>query len=117
MAGWSIDATPTAALVTSVSPDPGGRAGPLVPPADLANTALRHGHGAIPRERDPVLITTMNDVPGHRVEEVFGEVFGLTVRSRHAGAQIGAAMKSLTGGELKGLTKSLGRADRRRSSD
>jgi uncharacterized protein YbjQ (UPF0145 family) len=54
-----------------------------------------------------VLITTMNDVPGHRVEEVFGEVFGLTVRSRHAGAQLGAAMKSLTGGELKGLTKNL----------
>jgi uncharacterized protein YbjQ (UPF0145 family) len=59
------------------------------------------------RERDPVLITTMNDVPGHRVEVVFGEVFGLTVRSRHAGAQLGAAMKSLTGGELKGLTKNL----------
>jgi uncharacterized protein YbjQ (UPF0145 family) len=38
---------------------------------------------------------------------VFGEVFGLTVRSRHAGAQLGAAMKSLTGGELKGLTKNL----------
>ncbi|PWW23681.1 uncharacterized protein YbjQ (UPF0145 family) [Geodermatophilus normandii] len=54
-----------------------------------------------------MLITTTNDVPGHRVEVVLGEVFGLTVRSRHAGAQIGAAMKSLTGGELKGLTKNL----------
>ena len=54
-----------------------------------------------------MLITTTNDVPGHRVEVVFGEVFGLTVRSRHAGAQLGAAMKSLTGGELKGLTKNL----------
>jgi uncharacterized protein YbjQ (UPF0145 family) len=54
-----------------------------------------------------VLITTMNDVPGHRVEVVFGEVFGLTVRSRHVGAQLGAAMKSLTGGELRGLTKNL----------
>jgi uncharacterized protein YbjQ (UPF0145 family) len=54
-----------------------------------------------------VLITTMNDVPGQRVEVVVGEVFGVTVRSRHAGAQIGAAMKSLTGGELKGLTKNL----------
>ncbi len=64
-----------------------------------------------------MLITTMNDVPGHWVEEVVGEVFGLTVRSRHAGDELGAAMKSLTGGELKGLTKGLGRADRRRSSD
>jgi uncharacterized protein YbjQ (UPF0145 family) len=25
-----------------------------------------------------VLITTMNDLPGHRIDEVFGEVFGLT---------------------------------------
>ena len=29
-----------------------------------------------------MLITTMNDVPGYEIEEVFGEVFGLTVRSR-----------------------------------
>ncbi|MFW3169243.1 YbjQ family protein [Geodermatophilus sp. CPCC 206100] len=55
----------------------------------------------------PVLITTTNEVPGYRVEAVFGEVFGLTVRSRHAGSQLGAAMKSLAGGELKGLTKNL----------
>lgn len=54
-----------------------------------------------------MLITTTNDVPGRRVEAVLGEVFGLTVRSRHAGAQLGAAMKSLTGGELKGLTRNL----------
>jgi uncharacterized protein YbjQ (UPF0145 family) len=54
-----------------------------------------------------VLITTMNEVPGRRVEAVYGEVFGLTVRSRHAGSQLGAAMKSLAGGELKGLTTNL----------
>jgi uncharacterized protein YbjQ (UPF0145 family) len=28
-----------------------------------------------------MLITTMNDVPGHRITQVYGEVFGLTVRS------------------------------------
>lgn len=54
-----------------------------------------------------MLITTMNDVPGHRVEQVHGEVFGLTVRSRHVGSQLGAALKSLAGGELKGMTKNL----------
>ena len=58
-------------------------------------------------EEKPVLITTTNDVPGYRVEEVFGEVFGLTVRSRHIGSQMGAAFKSLGGGELKGMTKNL----------
>ena len=54
-----------------------------------------------------MLITTMNDVPGHSVEEVYGEVFGLTVRSRNVGSQIGASLKSLVGGELGGMTKML----------
>jgi uncharacterized protein YbjQ (UPF0145 family) len=54
-----------------------------------------------------MLITTMNDVPGRTVQQVHGEVFGLTVRSRHVGSQIGAALKSLAGGELKGMTKNL----------
>ena len=54
-----------------------------------------------------MLITTMNDVPGHRITQVYGEVFGLTVRSRNVGSQIGAAFKSLAGGELKGMTKNL----------
>ena len=54
-----------------------------------------------------MLITTMNDVPGHTVEEVYGEVFGLTVRSRNVGSQIGASLKSLVGGELGGMTKML----------
>ena len=57
---------------------------------------------------DPdVLVTTMNDIPGWEIEEVIGEVFGLTVRSRNLGSQIGAALKSLVGGELKGMTKML----------
>jgi len=54
-----------------------------------------------------VLVVTTNDVPGYRVDQVIGEVFGLTVRSRHLGSQIGAGLKSLIGGELKGLTKTL----------
>jgi uncharacterized protein YbjQ (UPF0145 family) len=54
-----------------------------------------------------MLISTMNDVPGQVVDEVLGEVFGLTVRSRNLGSQIGASLKSLVGGELKGMTKML----------
>jgi uncharacterized protein YbjQ (UPF0145 family) len=38
---------------------------------------------------------------------VFGEVFGLTVRSRNVGSQIGAGLKSILGGELRGMTKAL----------
>jgi uncharacterized protein YbjQ (UPF0145 family) len=54
-----------------------------------------------------VIITTMNDLPGYEIDEVLGEVFGLTVRSRNLGSQIGATLKSLVGGELKGMTKML----------
>src|SRR5580698_3711032 len=54
-----------------------------------------------------MLISTMNDVPGYKVTSVLGEVFGLTVRSRNVGSQLGAAFKSLAGGELKGMTKNL----------
>ena len=54
-----------------------------------------------------MLITTMNDIPGYTVEEVYGEVFGLTVRSRNIGSQMGAGLKSILGGELKGMTKAL----------
>lgn len=54
-----------------------------------------------------MLISTMNDLPGYEIDEVLGEAFGLTVRSRNLGSQIGAGLKSLVGGELKGMTKML----------
>ena len=54
-----------------------------------------------------MIVTTMNDIPGYEVEEVFGEVMGLTVRSRNIGSQLGAQLKSILGGELKGMTKAL----------
>jgi uncharacterized protein YbjQ (UPF0145 family) len=54
-----------------------------------------------------MLLSTMNDLPGYEVTEVLGEVFGITVRSRHMGSQVGASFKSLVGGELRGMTKML----------
>ena len=54
-----------------------------------------------------MIVTTMNDIPGYEVDEVFGEGMGLTVRSRNVGSQIGAGLKSIIGGELKGMTKAL----------
>ena len=54
-----------------------------------------------------MIVTTMNDIPGYQVDEVFGEVMGLTVRSRNIGSQLGAGLKSILGGELKGMTKAL----------
>jgi uncharacterized protein YbjQ (UPF0145 family) len=54
-----------------------------------------------------MLITTTNEIAGYEVEEILGEVMGLTVRSRNVGSQIGAGLKSLIGGELAGMTKAL----------
>jgi uncharacterized protein YbjQ (UPF0145 family) len=54
-----------------------------------------------------LIITTANELPGYEITDVYGEVFGLTVRSRNVGSQIGASLKSLVGGELRGMTKAL----------
>ena len=54
-----------------------------------------------------MLIVTSNDLPGWEIQRVCGEVFGLTVRSRNAFSQIGAGFKSMFGGELAGMTKTL----------
>jgi uncharacterized protein YbjQ (UPF0145 family) len=54
-----------------------------------------------------MLITTANDLPGYEITDTLGEVFGLTVRSRNIGSQLGAGLKSIMGGELKGMTKAL----------
>ena len=63
--------------------------------------------GRAPGKDGAMLISTMNDLPGYEVTEVLGEVFGLTVRSRNVGSQLGSAFKSMAGGELKGMTKNL----------
>ena len=40
-----------------------------------------------------MIITTMNDLPGYEIEEVLGEVFGLTVRARNVGSQVRATRR------------------------
>ena len=54
-----------------------------------------------------MLVVTTNDIPGWQIQRVYGEVFGLTVRSRNAFSQMGAGLKSMFGGELQGMTKNL----------
>ncbi len=54
-----------------------------------------------------MLIATTNDVAGYEITEVMGEVFGLTVRSRNAFSQLGSGLRSMLGGELKGMTQAL----------
>ncbi|HEV2403171.1 MAG TPA: YbjQ family protein [Candidatus Saccharimonadales bacterium] len=54
-----------------------------------------------------VLVVTANDIPGFRVVEVYGEVFGIIVRSRNAFSNMGASFRTIFGGEVKGYTKLL----------
>jgi uncharacterized protein YbjQ (UPF0145 family) len=67
--------------------------------ADPADTA--------PRDLQPVFIVTMNEVPGHRITQVHGDVFGLVVRARNYFSNLGASLTTLTGGEVTGYTKLL----------
>lgn len=52
-----------------------------------------------------ILVTTTEQIPGEKVKEVLGLVRGNTVRARHVGSDIGASLKSLIGGEVRGYVK------------
>lgn len=54
-----------------------------------------------------ILVSTMNDLPGHEVVEVHGEVFGLVVRARNAFSNFGSSLRTVFGGEASGYTKLL----------
>lgn len=56
-----------------------------------------------------ILITTM-DVPGHRLVETLGMVRGNTIRARHVGRDIMAALRNIAGGEITEYTKMLAEA-------
>ena len=49
-------------------------------------------------------------VAGHRVVRSFGLVHGNTIRARHVGRDILAAMKNIVGGEIEEYTKLMGEA-------
>jgi uncharacterized protein YbjQ (UPF0145 family) len=54
-----------------------------------------------------IIIVTTNDIPGYKVQEVYGEVFGLIVRSRNIFSNVGASFRTIFGGEVKGYTSLL----------
>lgn len=54
-----------------------------------------------------IMVVTTNNIPGYEVEEVYGEVFGLIVRSRNIFGNIGASFRTIFGGEVRGYTKLL----------
>lgn len=47
-----------------------------------------------------MIVTTTENVAGHRAVEAFGQCFGVVVRSRGLGGNISAGIRSLFGGEI-----------------
>jgi uncharacterized protein YbjQ (UPF0145 family) len=59
-----------------------------------------------------MLVVTTENVAGHRVREVKGQVFGVVVRSRGLGGNILAGLRSIIGGEIHEYTSLLEQARR-----
>ena len=54
-----------------------------------------------------MLITTTDHIEGQEISESLGLVRGATVRAKHVGTDIVAALKQLVGGELTGYSSLL----------
>jgi uncharacterized protein YbjQ (UPF0145 family) len=86
---------------------------------DLAADTAKHGRafpgaavaaepaGTEPADTTPVLIVTMNEIPGYRITAVHGDVFGLVVRARNVLSNLGAQFRTAVGGEVVGYTNLL----------
>ncbi|NQT85145.1 YbjQ family protein [bacterium] len=59
-----------------------------------------------------MILVNTETIPGMQVADVKGIVQGNTVRAKHLGRDIGASLKNLVGGELKGYTELLTEARR-----
>ncbi|HEX6454795.1 MAG TPA: heavy metal-binding domain-containing protein [Trebonia sp.] len=66
--------------------------------------------------RQPMIVTTTENIPDARVVKTLGQVFGLTVRSRSIGGNIAAVLKGLVGGEIGSYVK-LNEDSRRQALD
>lgn len=59
-----------------------------------------------------MLVVTTENIPGHSVTDVKGQVFGVMVRSRGIGGDFMAGLRSLVGGEITEYTSMLEEARR-----
>ena len=57
-----------------------------------------------------MIIATTETVAGREIADTLGLVRGNTIRARHVGSDIGAALKGLVGGEIKGYVKAMSEA-------
>jgi len=54
-----------------------------------------------------MIIVTTEEIPGKTIKKTLGLVRGNTIRARHVGHDISAALKSLVGGEIRDYTKMM----------
>lgn len=54
-----------------------------------------------------MIIVTTETIPGKKVKKALGLVRGNTIRARHVGRDISAALKNLVGGEIRDYTKMM----------
>ena len=57
-----------------------------------------------------MIVTPSSTVPGRQIARSFGLVYGNTIRARHVGNDILAALKGLIGGEISEYTKMMAEA-------
>lgn len=51
-----------------------------------------------------MIVTTSENIAGHKISETIGQVFGVVVRSRGIGGNMMAGLRSIAGGEIKEYT-------------
>jgi len=57
-----------------------------------------------------VIVVTVEQIEGRRITETMGLVRGSTIRARHVGHDIMAALRSIVGGEIRDYTLMLAQA-------
>lgn len=57
---------------------------------------------------DPRFVVTTDTVPGREIEMALGMVRGASIRTRHVGSDITAALRNLVGGEVKEYARLMG---------
>jgi len=57
-----------------------------------------------------MIITTTENIHGKRIKKTLGLVRGNTIRARHIGRDILAALRNIVGGEIYDYTKLMGEA-------
>jgi uncharacterized protein YbjQ (UPF0145 family) len=54
-----------------------------------------------------MLVSTTENIAGHKTRQTLGQVFGLVVRSRGIGGNIVASLRTIVGGEIHEYTQLL----------